>query len=287
MSPVSSTGALVIGEALVDIVHRVGQDDVALPGGSPLNVAVGLARLGIPTMLHAAFGTDVHGQMVADHLVASGVIPTRGTVGTAATSVAEATIDVDGGASYDFRIAWDPAPIDARGYDLVHTGSIGAALDPGAARVEAALATATGLVSFDPNIRPALMPEDALARVERIVALSDVVKASDEDLAWLYPGASVDDVLVRWFAFGPRLVVVTRGDSGADALSADGRAHIEAPPTTVADTIGAGDSFMAGLLTHVLERGFGEIQKTLAFASRCAAITVSRPGADPPWRAEL
>lgn len=283
------TSALVIGEALVDVVVRGAESPEAHPGGSPLNVAVGLARLGIPATLHSSFGTDAHGLAIAEHLAASDVAVTGATVGTAPTSVAEATIGLDGAATYDFRIAWEPAPVDPTGFDLVHTGSIGAALEPGATRVEETLAAATGLVSFDPNIRPALMPsrEVAVARVERLVALADIVKASDEDVAWLYPDEAVDAVLARWAALGPRLVVVTRGGEGADALTSDGPLHVDVPPTTVADTIGAGDSFMAGLLAHVLRSGFDDTAAALSFAARCAAITVSRPGANPPWSREL
>jgi fructokinase len=283
------TSALVVGEALVDVVHRGSATPEVLPGGSPLNVAVGLARLGIPATLHSSFGADAHGLAIAEHLAASDVTVTTTTVTTDPTSVAEATIGADGAATYDFRIAWDPAAVDPSGFDLVHTGSIGAALEPGATRVEEALAASAGLVSFDPNIRPALMPARpvALARVERLVGLADVVKASDEDAAWLYPGETVDAVLARWAALGPRLVVITRGGEGADALTAEGAFHVDVPSVTVADTIGAGDSFMAGLLADVLRNGFHDPAASLAFAARCAAITVSRPGANPPWSREL
>ncbi len=283
------TSALVIGEALVDVVRRGADAPVAHPGGSPLNVAVGLARLGIPATLHSSFGADAHGLAIAEHLAASDVAVTATTVGTDPTSVAVATIGADGAATYDFRIAWEPAPVDPAGFDLVHTGSIGAALEPGATVVEAALAAAAGLVSFDPNIRPALLPpaEVARERVERLVGLAQVVKASDEDVAWLYPGDAITTVLERWRALGPRLVVVTRGGGGADALTAAGALHVDVPPVTVADTIGAGDSFMAGLLADLLRNGFDDPAASLAFAARCAAITVSRPGANPPWTAEL
>jgi fructokinase len=282
-------GALVLGEALVDVVRVGDADPVAHPGGSPLNVAVGLARLGVATTLHSTYGVDASGRSIAAHLAASGVSTTATTVGPGATSVATARIGAGGAATYEFAVGWDPQPVDARGYALVHTGSIGAALEPGASTVEEALRAADGLVSFDPNIRPALMPEHgvALPRVERLVARADVVKASDEDLAWLYPGRGVGDVLALWASLGPRLVVVTRGGEGADALGPTGAVHVEAPRTAVADTIGAGDSFMAGLLADLLDRGFGDPEASLRFAARCAAITVARPGADPPWRAEL
>lgn len=281
--------ALVIGEALVDVVRTSAGAETVHPGGSPLNVAVGLARLGVPTTLHAALGDDAHGRLVAGHLAASGVTVTASTVGRAVTSVAHATLDASGAARYDFRLAWDPEVVDVAGFGLVHTGSIGAALAPGADVVEEALRRADGLVSFDPNIRPALMPEHpaALARVERLVALADVVKASDEDAAWLYPGMPIADVLAHWAGLGAAFVVITRGGDGAEALAPSGAVHVDVPPTAVADTIGAGDSFMAALLAGVLERGFADPETTLAFAARCAAITVSRPGADPPWRHEI
>jgi fructokinase len=269
----------VVGEALVDIV-----DDQVLPGGSPLNVAVGLQRLGIPTTLHSSFGADPHGVAIAQHLEESGVTVTPGTVSDRETSVALATLAPDGAATYSFSITWDPGPADTTGFALVHTGSIGAALEPGASEVERLLAATDALVSYDPNVRPALMGDHelALARVERFVALADIVKASDEDVAWLYPDATVTEVLERWRALGPRLVVVTRGGDGADALSAAGAVHVDAPKVDVVDTIGAGDSFMAGLLAALLRSGFDDIAAAVRFAAHCASITVSRPGADPP-----
>lgn len=280
----ADTRVLVVGEALVDIV-----DGDVLPGGSPLNVAVGVQRLGIPATLHSSFGADAHGVAIAQHLERSGVTVTPGTVGDRDTSVAVATIAGDGSASYSFSIAWDPGPFDTAGYALVHTGSIGAALEPGASEVEAVLRDADCLVSFDPNVRPALMGDHdaAVARVERFVALSDIVKASDEDIAWLYPDAGVAAVLERWRSRGPRLVVVTRGGEGADALGDAGPVHVPAFTTTVSDTIGAGDSFMSGLLAAVLQNGFDDVRGAVTYAARCAGITVSRPGADPPTADEV
>jgi fructokinase len=281
---------LVIGEALVDVVSSVVEPvETALPGGSPLNVAVGLQRLGIPTTLHSAFGADPHGVAIAQHLEESGVTVTPGTVSDRETSIAQATIAPDGTATYSFSIAWDPGPVDTSGFTLVHTGSIGAALEPGASEVERLLAATGAVVSYDPNVRPALMGDHAaaLARVERLVALADVVKASDEDIAWLYPDAAVAQILEHWLALGPRLVVVTRGGDGADALTDAGPVHVDAAATTVVDTIGAGDSFTAGLLAALLTSGFDDVAGALRFAARCAGITVSRPGADPPTADEL
>jgi fructokinase len=161
----------------------------------------------------------------------------------------------------------------------------------------------TATISFDPNIRPQFFAsaEAARPRVERLVALADVVKVSDEDLAWLYPDDTVGRIMERWLALGPALVVVTRGSDGADALAASGPVRVPALQTQVADTIGAGDSFMSGLLAGLNDLGLlgggrrpalraiesSEVERVVQFAARCAAVTVSRPGADPPWRSEL
>jgi fructokinase len=297
---------LVVGEALVDVVRR-GDDDEVHPGGSPLNVAVGLQRLDVPATLHSSFGSDAYGVVITRHLGDSGVTVTPGTLDDRPTSVALATIGSDGAASYTFSIEWDPASLEvAPGtVDAVHIGSIGAALEPGATLGERLVVESrrTATISFDPNVRPQLMgsADGARPRIERLVALADVVKASDEDLAWLYPDADVTESAERWLGLGPALVVVTRGGDGADALSAAGRIWVPAPLTEVADTIGAGDSFMAGLLAALSDRGLlggdrrealrelpaSDIREVVGFAVRCAAITVSRPGADPPTRADL
>lgn len=297
---------LVIGEALVDVVRR-GTDDAVHPGGSPLNVAVGLQRLDVPATLHSSFGRDAHGGVVAAHLAASRVTVTPTTVDDRPTSVALATIGPDGAASYSFTIEWDPAPlgVPADTFDAVHIGSIAAALDPGAALVERLVTEAhrAATISFDPNVRPQLMgsADAARPRIERLVAIADVVKASDEDLGWLYPGVDATEVAQTWLSRGPALVVVTHGGDGADALSAAGRMWVPAPRTQVADTIGAGDSFMSGLLAALSDRGLlggerraalrelsaSDLREVVGFAARCAAITVSRPGADPPTRDDV
>lgn len=311
MPPVAARSrVLVVGEALVDVV-RDASGEVAHPGGSPLNVAVGLGRLGLDVTLHSRFGADRHGVAIARHLEASGVAVTPGTVTEAPTSVALATVGADGAARYDFSIDWDPAPLDAAAFDAqagfgaIHAGSIAAALEPGARAVERMLGAARErmIVSFDPNIRPALMGDHATAaaRTERLIALADLVKASDEDVAWLYPDAGVPEVLARWRALGPALVVVTAGADGARALGAGAAVHVPAGETVVVDTIGAGDSFMAGLIAALGDEGLldaarrgdlaaldeSAIRRVVGLASRCAAITVSRPGADPPTRRDL
>lgn len=278
------TRVLVVGEAIVDVV-----EGVPLPGGSPLNVAVGVARLGVPALLHTHLGDYAEGELLASHVAASGVELTAGSVIPGPSSVAAVQIGADGAAEYDFRVVWDPAPIPAVDVDLVHLGSIGALLEPGATRMEEQLAVRGGLLSFDPNIRAALLGEHAevRARVERLVAMSALVKASDEDLAWLYPGSDPEEVARTWAGGGERLVVVTRGPEGAFGIQRGTRVDVPSGADGVVDTVGAGDSFMAGLIVAALELGLGEAGPLLEFAARCSAITVGRAGANPPWRAEL
>jgi len=297
-----ASGALVIGEGLIDLIRRPGQPDDARVGGSPLNVAVGLSRLDIPAVLQTRIGCDAHGVLIEDHLADNEVELGPRSITAEPTSTAIATIAEDGSASYEFDIDWSVA----RGPDLtprlVHTGSIAAVLEPGASvvleTIEALRATAT--ISYDPNVRPQLMGsrESARKRIEEFVEHADVVKASDEDLAWLFPGTAPEDVVRRWLRLGPALVVVTLGAAGAYAAARGAAVHIPAPPTTVVDTIGAGDSFMAGLLAALSDAGLlgraqaerlrnldaDQVNEVLEFAAGCAAVTVSRPGADPPRR---
>ncbi|RFS83417.1 carbohydrate kinase [Actinomadura spongiicola] len=291
---------VVVGEALVDLVGDAGGRRFrADPGGGPANVAVGLGRLGLAVTLVTGLGEDAFGRLVTEHLTASGVTP----AGWAEpfTPLAVVSVDELGVPSYDFAISWasarpEPPPDTA----VLHAGSIAAALAAGP--VEAAMAAAP-TVGYDPNIRPPLLRDRASERrrVERQVALSDVVKASDEDLAWLYPGEDPVEVAHRWVRLGPALAVVTRGPGGCVAVTASGQVERPAPVVEVADTVGAGDAFMSGLLSGLLAGGLldparrGDLARgdaaslsgPLAAALASAAITCTRPGADPPTADEL
>lgn len=295
------TRALVIGEALVDIVERDGET-LERPGGSPLNVAVGLARLEVPTALHTSIGSDDHGTAVQEHVAASGVQLSDSSVHEGTTSTATAVIGADGAATYRFDLAWDPAPVPpADGVELVHVGSIAAFLAPGSVLVREAVDhfRTSALISLDPNIRPQFVGDRDRARrvVEELVERTDIVKASDEDLEWLYPDLGDIAAAEHWRALGPAVVVVTHGGRGATALTRSQVVSVLSPTVDVADTVGAGDSFMAGLVAAILQGGLdraalvgiGEADLTalLEFAARCAGITVTRPGADPPWLREL
>lgn len=309
--PAHETTVVVIGESLVDIISDPGQPEAVQvhPGGSPLNVAVGAARLGLHTSLVTHYADDRHGLMIEEHLRQNGVHVING--GTAPTSAALATLGPDGAADYTFAITWElngaslPALAAIRDSTHVHAGSIATVLPPGdqatLGLVRAAREYAT--ISYDPNCRPAISPDAAAARrqSERFVAASDVIKASDEDLRWLYPDRTPEETLEAWLGLGPALVALTRAASGPLILSRRGRVEMAAEPITVADTVGAGDSFMAGLISGLSQLGSlgtggrrrlenltpEELQAVAAYANRAAAVTCSRQGANPPRKDEL
>ena len=213
------TRILNIGEALIDEINRPNTAPVEVVGGSMLNVAAGLTRLGHESELATWIGRDERGAKVRAHAEEAGVALVEGSDGAEFTTVAHATIDEKARATYEFDVLWDVPPIpDQDGVGHVHTGSYAATFQPGAAKVLAAVKRQAihGTVSYDPNIRPALLgtPEEARPQVEAIVALSDVVKASDEDLEWLYPDRPVEQVIREWSQAGPALVLCTRGPWG-------------------------------------------------------------------------
>jgi fructokinase len=300
---------VVIGEALVDLVGQRGSRTlVAHPGGSPANVALGLARLGDPVTLMTRLGKDAFGEMISTHLQSSGVRVDAGRDDGAKTSLAVASLAA-GVATYDFRIEWDigtlaPLPVETR---CLHTGSLATALEPGRADVEDLMARehqrGRVTISYDPNVRPALLgtPERARPGIEHLVTLSDVVKVSDEDLHWLYPGRPDEEVARDWLARGPVLVIVTRGGQGVYAVTAGLEVRRPATPVDLVDTVGAGDSFTSGLLDGLRRADLigserreklsavdeSSLVSILDDASLVAAITCSRPGANPPTRAEV
>lgn len=303
-APAARPTCLVVGEALVDVV--VGPDGVRRerPGGSPANVAVGLARSGHPTSLLTSYGRDRFGDLIDRHLTAAGVQVLRHD---RPTSSAIATIDATGAAHYDFDLRWELGDHAVPLVDLVHTGSVAAVLEPGADAVRRLVAAARrhATVSYDVNARPDLTgpPEQARAAVSAVAALADVVKASDEDLAWLFPSADHDPehgleaAAAHWLAASAptqcRAVVVTRGAGGATALTPQLRVDVPAPTVEVVDTIGAGDAFMAGMLGALLDRsvmgaarrdGLGALDHAawadvLGHGVRSAAAAVARAGA--------
>ncbi|GAA4766886.1 carbohydrate kinase family protein [Microbacterium gilvum] len=290
---------LVIGESVIDIVRRADGAVEEVVGGSPANVALGLARLGVRVRFHTALARDAHGERVGRHLTAAGVEVVVASWSLGATSTALAQIGADGAARYTFDVDWSlPTEPDPGGAAIIHVGSISAFLDPGALVVEQTVSTADQdtLITLDPNIRAALLPDraDAVARFQRLAALADIVKLSDEDAAWLYPGEREEVVVRRLLARGPRLVALTRGSSGALLASRGGNRLVSAPSVRVRDTVGAGDTFMAALIAQVVrgpsvldELDPHALDAIGTFAVTAAAITVQRAGADVPTEGEV
>jgi fructokinase len=319
-TPIDNGIVAVAGEALVDLVPAPvsGYYEFA-PGGSPANVAVGLSRLGVGARMLARIAEDPLGQRLREHLGGNGVQLDHVVTATEQTSMAIVMVGPDGGPTYDFRVsgtadwqwtetelehALDPGengPVVA-----VHSGSLALTTPPGDAALRGMLARAaeTATVSYDPNCRPALMgkPADVLATAHELLRVADVVKVSLEDLDWLMPGFTPDEVLEDWLGRGPAIVAVTLGGDGVVAGTSTGL-HTRRPgvPVTVIDTVGAGDTFSAGLLAGLHRRRLlgaaarpalhkithATLDALLDEAMLAAAITCSRRGADPPTAEDL
>jgi fructokinase len=297
---------LVVGESLVDIVNAADGDLKEYAGGSAANVAVALARLGRSVRFATSWADDERGRLVAEHLESAGVELATDPHAVDRTSTAEATIGVDGAADYEFDLEWrlnpvdtDPAPV------VVHTCSLGAVLEPGADDVFRLLQglREVATLTYDVNARPAITGTGpgVVDRVERMAGIADLVKASDEDLGALYPQLDLEKAARRLLSLGPAAVVVTRGGEGAFWVADSHSVEVASRPVEVADTIGAGDTFGAALIDALWEAGLvgadrrdalrdltrEEIEGFLHHAARAAAVTVSRPGADPPYRHEM
>ncbi len=287
------------------------------PGGGPANTAVALARLGSPTRFAGRLSTGTLGRLCRARLEASGVDLTASLDVPQPATLAIATLESGGAARYEFYTdgtadwgwaddeldrlldpALGPTPV------AVHAGTLALVLQPSGAAIESFLGRARGActVSIDPNVRAGLVPLDTYRRaIDRWAVLADIVKLSEDDLAELWPNFDIDSAATHLHDLGVGLVVVTRGSAGAavSLRSADGPCRFEVPAalTTVVDTVGAGDSFAAGLLHRLGARGAlgGRLsglepetaRDAVIFAATVAAITCSRPGADPPWAAEL
>jgi fructokinase len=298
--------ALVIGEALIDIVERDGQTTGEYVGGSPLNVAVGLGRLGRDVDFQTHIGADDRGRRITDHLKGSHVQLVSGSTNAARTPTARAMLDADGQATYTFDIDWQLSGTpEAEPPLVVHTGSIATVLEPGCRAVAALIDTyrPAATVSFDPNVRPALIDDRdaAQSRIDRLIERADVVKASDEDLAWLDPDRTPEQIAAAWLASGPSIVVVTQGGKGSLAMCGAGTVRVPAGNVQVVDTVGAGDAFMTGLIDALWSadllgaqrrqqlRDIGTDALTVAVnaATLTSALTVMRAGADLPDRESL
>ena len=305
----SPASFVVAGESLVDIVVPAdgGEEEDAV-GGACLNVAVGLARLDVPTTLVTRIGDDRLGSMVLEHLRDSKVmVPDESVVAGGTTSTATAHLDAQHAATYEFDLHWElPAQRLAPDTLGLHVGSLGATLKPGRASVVDLVAQAVEagtFVSYDPNIRPFFLedPDTAWREVLELARGARLVKLSDEDLELLRPGGDAEQTCRELLAGEEtELVVLTRGGDGASAFAEGSTIEVSAPPTDVVDTVGAGDSFMASMLALLCEWGVvsggtgalsalddDRVALLVRGAARAAAVTCSRRGANPPTRQEL
>jgi fructokinase len=302
---------LISGEALIDLIpdpERASAYDAVL-GGSPYNVAIGLSRLGSQAAFVSRISNDGNGDALAAFLADNGVdigFVLRDERPSTLAFVMRGTAKT--GSRYSFYLdatSFDgPWPFPAKWPDParhLHVGSISAVDPRHGERVIDALkgAGSHATVSYDPNIRPLVTPDRQKVAdlVERQASHAHVVKASEEDLQWLYPGRSVEESLAAWAATGPRFCVATLGERGAVAILGSERIAVPAPRVEVADTVGAGDSFMSALLAAMdrdgaLGAGFrapdcAALERWIRFAACASAITCTRKGSNPPTRAEV
>ena len=309
--PAAKGSILVSGEALIDVIPQAGPEHLhsARLGGSPFNTAVALGRLGAPVAFCVRLSRDAQGEALMRALAASGVSADYIARSAKPSPLAWVTPAGGGhGPRYSFYLRGTaharPAPLPSplpENIAHLHVGSFAALVGRHGAQALGALSAARGkrTTSYDPNIRPMLLPSRraALKEVEARVALASIVKASDEDMLWLYPERDPLEAARDWAGAGPGLVALTRGGGGASAFFGTARVDVPALKIKLADTIGAGDSFMAGLLCLMHEDGAlgarltevseANARRWLNFAGEAAAVNCSRPGADPPWRQEL
>lgn len=300
---------LVVGEALVDIVVDGSGESAEHVGGSPANVAVGLARLDHPVDFACWIGHDERGERIAAHLRRHGVTVLPQSFGSDPTSTAVATLDAGGAATYDFDLHWGiPSIALPEGTGHLHTGSIGTVLEPGAASVTETVRAVReiGTVSYDPNIRPSIMGDmgPVRERVEELVALSDVVKASEDDLELLYPGQGPEECMAHWVELGASMALVTLGADGVAfrVRGSEEVGRIPAVAEVVVDTVGAGDSFMAGLVSGLVVAGLlgdpaardrlrgatlDQVRPAVERGEATSGVTVGRAGAYAPSLDEL
>jgi fructokinase len=294
----------VVGEVLIDLIPDADQH-LAIVGGGPANTAKALAKLGVKTHFIDGISNDEYGRMAKAELLAANVLLDYAQYSNKPTCTAKVTLSKSGSASYEFVIKdtatfdfsdlWLPDPQTLKP-SLLHIGTLATVIEPGASVLfEWAQSVARVVpIVLDPNIRPAVLGnrDEYVKKVEKWVAISSAVKVSDEDLDWLYPGKAINEVVKNWLEVGVQLVVVTLGDKGITAYRKNEQTSVDAVKVVVADSVGAGDAVGAVLVEAIIKNGLdrlnGEALKTmLNRATKAAAITVSRTGANPPSKEEI
>ena len=291
---------ITAGEALVDLVPH------PVPGGGPMNTAVACARLGAPTAFLGAVSTDEHGDAIWTHLESSGVDLRLTQRRDEPTCRAEVVGDppvfhFHGDGTADRFVAMPEPDALADGPHLLHGGTLGIFREPGAEVLAEVAETIDGIVSFDPNVRPQIIEPFGRERwelwFERWVAACSLLRGSDDDFAWIWPGRDPADCAAELLDRGVVAVLVTTS-TAVRIVTAEGSASVAVTPVPVVDTVGAGDSFCGGVLTQLWERGIhtpgalaavslAEWREIVGFAIQVAGVTVQRTGADPPRRDEL
>jgi fructokinase len=305
-----------IGEALIDFIYQQ-EGDLPLfrpvPGGSPMNTSIALSRLAVPAAFLGCVSADLFGDMLREHLKTNGVVLTGVIPSNNPTTLAFAKI-VGKAAEYAFFSngsadrSITAAAMERAAASLPEApkcwqiGSISLLLEPGASEIETFIerTAETAVISFDPNIRAGLVEDEHpyRMRLQRLFTLSDIVKISDEDLEWVFPGTPLEEAAQNILESGPSVCVVTAGKKGAHLFSTGLHRFLEAREIKVTDTIGAGDTFHAGLLAYFHDAGLLEkkalsrlgredADSALRYAAAAAEITCSRAGADPPTKDEL
>lgn len=309
------SSVLVIGEALVDVVHSGDGGIKNVPGGSPANTAVALARLGITTFMKARISKDKFGSEIRSYLENQNVDLNLSLFVDEPSSVIDAFIQKDGSAKYEANLkgasdyGWTESELDialAENIKIIQLGSLTSYIEPGASNVEKwykqLRSNSKHLLTFDPNIRHPLdaQPEDEVRkRAKNLASLAHVVKASDEDLSWISPDQDVIETAKNFIENGTTLVVITLGKNGAVAINSNFEViQIPAPVVEVKDTIGAGDTFAAALIAQLLEKQIvdekalsalplSDLRDILSNCAMTSALTCSRQGANPPYRHEV
>jgi fructokinase len=294
----------VAGEVLIDLLPD-GEKQKAVVGGGPANTAVALSKLGIKAQFINGISTDSYGKACRQYLESVGVLLDYVNYLDSPTSLATVTLDKQGKAIYEFLIdgtaTFNYAPEELPNLlnvipSVLYIGTLVTVLEPSASVLHkwASVIKSIAPIVFDPNIRPAVMPDRKLylEQVMRFVEIASVVKVSEDDLNWLYPSVEIDEVAHGWLELGPKLIVVTLGDKGIYGYRNGEKASVEAVKTKVIDTVGAGDTVGAilveAIFKHGLEKLTGQLLiDTLNRAAAAAAITISRAGANPPTQAEL
>ncbi len=304
---------LCCGEALIDMLPRETSSGEAAfapyAGGAVFNSAIALGRLGAPVEFFSGLSSDLFGDVLRNALVESNVGTAYAHVSARPTTLAFVKL-TNGQAKYVFydegtagrMLAADDLPALSANVDAMLFGAISLIPEPCGSTYEALMARehARRVTMLDPNIRPGFIPDATAhrARMMRMIAMADIVKLSDEDLAWFGESGTVQEIVHRWLSLGPKLILVTRGGDGATGYTLRHTVHVPTRRVEVVDTVGAGDTFNAGVLAALHEAGLltkgsisslteSQVRTALDLGVRAAAVTVSRAGANPPWRREL